>query len=380
MSRINFVIIFFLISIYCSCDFHKPTNNTNSEEPLRLLWKYQYGSAIGLGIYSPPLLICDSLVFITGNENITCLKVCTGNAKWCSFVDDKVPIQSGQLLYDSNNIYGVHVQDFRAWDLNTGSEAWRYSMPEEDRGKLAYSYHSLYGSKIYLAIDNKMDIINLYNGIEYSINVKGKIHSALYKNNKIYCGQYWWERSDSGCIDFGRVTCFNAETGDSLWAFNTDGAGPMYSPLIIDNGVLYFGTVPSGDIGNYRFYAVNAGTGEKIWQTHSFATYYTMIEGNWIYGNDGGRVFALDKNTGNEFWRTELNAGAGTFELVYIDGYLYHPHGVGLYVLNAETGEIVHVEMPDDSSYFWHVAVSSDRVFVQSNHHLYCYEPYQSND
>lgn len=52
--------------------------------------------------------------------------------------------------------------------------------------------------------------------------------------------------------------CFNAKTGEELWAFYTN--GPVRLPPTIDNGNAYFGS----DDGNA--YCVDAATGELIWE------------------------------------------------------------------------------------------------------------------
>jgi hypothetical protein len=63
--------------------------------------------------------------------------------------------------------------------------------------------------------------------------------------------------------------------------------------------------------------------------------------------------------------------------LAYLDGYVYHPHGQAMRVVNAETGDVVHIEAPPDGSYFWHVGTGAGKVFAQSSNSLVAYEPYQ---
>jgi hypothetical protein len=59
-----------------------------------------------------------------------------------------------------------------------------------------------------------------------------------------------------------------------------------------------------------------------------------------------------------------------------LGNYVYHPHAVALFVLDARTGEIVHVQMPPDGSYFWEVGVGPDAVYAQTSTQIIAYEPF----
>ena len=72
-----------------------------------------------------------------------------------------------------------------------------------------------------------------------------------------------------------------------------------------------------------------------------------------------------------------MQAGHGEGGLAYLDGYVYHPHGRGMRVINAETGEVVHIEWPENG-YFWEVSTGAGKVFAQDSGALYAFEPYSS--
>ena len=143
---------------------------------------------------------------------------------------------------------------------------------------------------------------------------------------------------------------------------------------LVDDGTVYAGT---GSGENTVFFALDKETGEVIWRNPRVRVFAAMMAAGKIFVNDGTDLIALDKDDGSTLWRTNLNAGHGEYEIAYLNGYLYHPHGRGLRVVNAESGEIVHVETPPDGSYFWHVGTGAGTVFAQSSGYLVAYEPYQ---
>jgi outer membrane protein assembly factor BamB len=141
---------------------------------------------------------------------------------------------------------------------------------------------------------------------------------------------------------------------------------------ILKGDRLYAGT-QSGE--KTEFVALDAGTGEMIWRNKEARVYAAERAAGKIFVNTGRDVMALDKETGRTLWHAGLQAGHGESGLAYLDGYVYHPHGQGLRVIDAETGEVVHIEWPENG-YFWEVGVGAGKVFAQDSGALYAFEPY----
>jgi outer membrane protein assembly factor BamB len=172
----------------------------------------------------------------------------------------------------------------------------------------------------------------------------------------------------------GGIMKVDATNGDSLWNFRTPRGGFYRMRPLVDDRVVYAGT-RGGE--NTVFVALDAATGDVIWRNERVRVYAAEMAAGKIFVNTGRDLLALDKETGRTLWRAGLNAGHGESGLVYLDGYVYHPHGQAMRVVDAETGEIVHIEAPPDGSYFWEVGVGAGKVLAQSSRFLVAYQPYQ---
>jgi len=130
-----------------------------------------------------------------------------------------------------------------------------------------------------------------------------------------------------------------------LWKFKT-GEGEGTSPVVAD-GVVYVASVNG-------LYAVDARSGEEKWK-YPWGTYYgghscpAFSEGVlYIYsdsgrphpdGSEGGYLYALDAESGQEMWRFEKAGDTGFSSPAVSDGVVYFGTGDGyLYALDAQTG------------------------------------------
>ena len=95
-----------------------------------------------------------------------------------------------------------------------------------------------------------------------------------------------------------------------------------------------------------------------------------------LFCTSSSTVYALDKHTGNLLWETQVFNPDESSLLAYWDGYVYHPHYGKLYILNGETGEIVHTMRGPDEAYTYQVSAGAGKIFVQSSQHLYAFSPY----
>ena len=260
-----FLLIFSTILLNCN----KKPNSNEPVEPMQFLWKYSC-DIIGFGPNFKPTVFSDSLVYIGGDENLACIRTQNGDLKWKKNIDPSgnLSLHCRKMLIDQNYIYGTHIENIRAWNIQTGEESWELDLPG---GSLGTGKNSMYNSKLFIAGGGKTRIIEKFNGIKHTVDLKGADVSAIYYNQKLYCGQGWYEGSEGS----GQITCLNAETGDSLWAFTTDKGSFLYAAPVIENNIVYCGTterLPGA------FFALNAQTGELIWQKNEFMTFSFMIE------------------------------------------------------------------------------------------------------
>jgi outer membrane protein assembly factor BamB len=115
-----------------------------------------------------------------------------------------------------------------------------------------------------------------------------------------------------------RILCLDTTTGKSIWEHSYDCAyridypsGPRATPLVADGKVYTLGAM--GDL-----LCFNAESGEVLWARHFLKDFnltdppdwgwaaHPLIEGNRVIclvGGEGSAVVAFDKETGKELWR-----------------------------------------------------------------------------
>jgi outer membrane protein assembly factor BamB len=170
----------------------------------------------------------------------------------------------------------------------------------------------------------------------------------------------------------GRLLRVEASTGDTLWTFTTERGGFYDMRPIVEDGRVFAGTRE----GDAAFFAVDAETGEEIWRNRQGFTFAADHGSDSVYLNTSADVMSISKETGRTLWTTDMPGGSGFGGVQYHEGYVYHPRGGTLVVLDAEEGRIVHQE-PSPSGTFWTVHAGPERIFAQTSGHLIAYEPYQ---
>jgi len=121
------------------------------------------------------------------------------------------------------------------------------------------------------------------------------------------------------------VYAINAENGELIWRYQHDLPQSLIAFHRTNRGVALYGDKVYTATLDARVVALDARTGEKVWDTpvqdNSFGYYITMaplaIDGRIMVGASGGElgirgfVVALDAETGEELWRTYTVPGPG---------------------------------------------------------------------
>ena len=380
ISVTGVLLVYLLMLSSCELKQHITNNqNTTPAELLTLRWQYRDH---GLADMDMPIDILDDSSFIFAEGLfLSRIQVRTGKVSWTTQIDNKVSILGDYLLHDDSNIYGMHVRDFRGWNIDTGEEVWRFTLPDSIDGN-AYTGHALCEGKIYVTTADYILSLIPFDDMTGLYAARGYPSTILCQNGIIYYANEWHENREDGLYETGSVTALEPLTGDTIWTFTPLGTAPSYTaPLLSDQTTVYVGSCSASGKHTdlFRTYAIDAQDGHLVWKTsEQIFTYHQILVGDTIYGNNGIGLYALDKHTGALLWQNDLGVGHGERPIAYWDGYLYHAKGGALHVVDARTGEIVISRMlgPDKSS----VRVASagaGAVFVQTNQHLYCYEPYQ---
>ena len=371
MYRILSVLLLLAATGWFGCDSN--TSPRESEQPLQTQWEHQYDMVDG--IRTPPTVVGDSLVLFSGAAQLTALHIKDGGVKWHTPLgSSNEELYCAELKLNDESAFCTHINQVLAWDLESGKQLWKFVPPSRKRifeiGRYSIGEGYFYSG----ASVQRLVAIDQQSGqLAYERQYEHGPRSITYDRGSLYLAQAWAPEGAQGQSQ-GGVMKVDAANGDSLWNFRTERGGFYRMRPLVDDGVVYAGT-RGGD--NTVFVALDAQTGEVIWRNTRARVYAAEMADGKIFVNDGSDLLALNKETGRTLWRARLEAGHGESGLAYLDGYVYHPHGRALRVVNAETGEIVPVEAPPDGSYFWEVGVGAGKVFAQSSNYLVAYEPFQ---
>jgi outer membrane protein assembly factor BamB len=203
--------------------------------------------------------------------------------------------------------------------------------------------------------------------IAWRVPVAGGYSGPAVADGKVYVTDYVTE--DNVKIDnfdrklstgIERVICFDEKTGDQLWLQHTPEkytisypAGPRSTPLV-HNGKVY----AQGAEG--RLACFDAVTGKVIWGKNLKEVYNTkaalwgyasqpLIDGKKlivIAGGEGSHCVALNKDTGDEIWRT----GTAT-EQGYSPPLIIQQAGVRQLVICSP--DSVYAVDPESGKLFW---------------------------
>jgi outer membrane protein assembly factor BamB len=155
---------------------------------------------------------------------------------------------------------------------------------------------------------------------------------------------------DKGAISYEAICAYNASTGKLVWQYsepcNCLPEASVESPLVFNNGVLYFGYANGGTTSTRGIYAVTAATGKLLWGydefSNSFGVGPAAVAGSELYfeGGPSTAINALTTSNGTLTWTTPISTGAAisvSGGVVYASGQWTFANAT-LYALNATTG------------------------------------------
>ncbi|MCL2565131.1 MAG: PQQ-binding-like beta-propeller repeat protein [Defluviitaleaceae bacterium] len=257
------------------------------------------------------------------------------------FFETTAPIRSSILAEGGTLYFGNEDNMFYALDISTGQVLWTFSTDEA-----VQTLPVLTDGKIIFNVGNSLYILNALTG--------EAIHTLVYPSNyNVRISQEDYAFNDSHVVVVDGIAYFAALNGDLVavdiirgeivWSIEASLNGLVASGISYYNGMLYFIGFPGHLFGvdiqtrqisfetrirnmafnpmtiydgkiyiggrNFRFYCIDAQTGEVIWRSHSrtHATWFSggsVIIGNNVFATtaDERQIIAFDKDTG-EFQR-----------------------------------------------------------------------------
>ena len=374
------MMILFSFAIWSCNLLTTPDDTLNSNNKMKLLWEIPY-EMVGSSIKAVPLIFGDSLVIMSAGKEIVAVEQATGKIRWKSFVSNETNIQNGEFATDGKKIYATHVEDIRAINISDGTLAWLISMPSE-RGGFWTKHPVVRDNKLFVVGRYTVYCLNAETGqIQWSKFLYDLLGSPIYYLNSVIVsgvrGRYDSTKNIIGTID--SIYSLDVSTGNIVWTNGSKGDGRL-NKMVIENEIIYGGT--KFPWSSASFEAFNAATGERIW------SYYTpnegwdyndcVIAGDKIIANTGPYwVSAFNKSNGALLWRTFVKENADSWNVHYYNGYIYHPQGGRLYILDPNDGKIVYSQVGPKNQTTETMAAGNGKVFVCGHPTLQCYEVYK---
>jgi len=239
------------------------SNTNTSEEPLRLLWEFEYtGEPEGLSLVNlAPQLVGTDYVTISPDRKITNLDQQTGEVLWSNELPENKWVNSNMLLHDSDTFYIKINQTSKivAWDILTGTQKWERALPSGTF--FDFRHDALDTQNLYLT-GNQLSFYVFSKKGEFLLEKKmDKNPRALISDGtNIYVSQAWRPKGSES--SYGRIVSYNIDSMDEKWSYTTEKGGFYEASMELIDNVLYNGTVSGGG----EFIALNAITGERIWK------------------------------------------------------------------------------------------------------------------
>ena len=241
--------------------------------------------------------------------------------------------------------------DFRAIDLETGSQIWKYNLVGDEARRAVYGPPALSNGNIYFGgYDGRLyaltkDGDDLWDSREVG-DLSPIVGGAALGGGLVLVGS-----SD------GSLYAFDAENGRLRWNFQTEKR--IWSTPAITDGVVYFGSL------DHNVYALSLQDGQEIWRfpTGGGITAKPLVEGGRVYiGSFDSAFYAIDADTGDLAWRFD---GAGSWfwgGAAEANGQVLAPSLDGnVYALDSGSGGLLWV-LPSGGPVLGSPAVISERL------------------
>jgi len=371
MKTINFLLVCVCLTTLSTCGLlnEKSHDGKKPEEPLRLLWSYEY-TYPGISTVAPAIL-GNQYVITAPYTQYVCLNQQSGSLRWQYSNPEGKEANNNVVLYDSTTLYGKEDKGsyYFAVDIKSGKKAWKQ---KNDAG-LFYDYVSdaVDDNHVYLAGDDSVIyVVSKQGKYQKTIRLQNYARTIIATSSTLYVSEAWKKNKKEYAE--GRIVSYNKKTEQINWSYHTNRGGFYDAVLRLTNGILYSGTTD----GPGEFVALDAATGQVKWKLEGYWCYRFTLGDGKIFINDGNYILAVDRQTGKVLWKDYFQ-GHTESNLAYVDGYLYHAHSGGLFVWDAQTGKrVARPIQPPDGSGFYNLNAAGSKVFVQSDFHLYAYRAY----
>lgn len=210
---------------------------------------------------------------------------------------------------------GSSTNELVARNATSGEELWRFEGGSNPHGSDSAGFKSdpaIADGTVFAPNEASRTVfaVDLETGVErWSFEAEDEVvASPVVVDGKVYVGSH-----------DGNVYALDAQTGDLVWSAPTPGR--VKSTLVTD-GQRVFAAPTSPEL-----FAFDIDTGEQVWRQSFPSRVFGLAydEGSLLLGDGTGRVYAVDADTGDQRWVTDIGGsravpGAVTESHVYVGG------------------------------------------------------------
>jgi len=260
-----------------------------------------------------------------------------GDAVWGS------PVVADEILY-----IGSYDHYLYAISTDTGEKIWEFQSSDRIDGTPAVVDGTVY----FASFDKNIYALDAKTGEKrWDHSTNGLIRSSpTVADGTVYIGTHCRSAECNIYYDelfpvVGYVYALDAETGDSMWRYET-GDEILSSPSVVE-GTVYIGS------SDGKLYAIDQPTGELNWEFDTGGSIFSspaVVENTVYFSSNRDEFYALDSDTGERMWSFPTSAGVLTSSPAIHDDTVYVGGGgisdadstgihSKLYAISKESGE-----------------------------------------
>lgn len=325
-----------------------------------LVWRFEAEEARGLKEYGEIMVapaVKDGKVYVGSvNSNLYALDAATGEEEW-AFTENRSSIDVAPAVGDST-VFFSSGGGLYAIDLQTREERWRH---EEG---LSPIHPLIHDEGIYLGdIGGHVYALDRTTGEERWSRDMGEV--KVESPPALSDGRLYVLAADLELVSI------ELDSGEDVWSVRPDveeRALSRGSPVVHEE-LVYVGNVEG------QLFAFDKTTGEETWRVETSEvingspTVFEDVVYLRTYCDGDVCLYALDAHTGEEIWQSQYKADAAVTSPATADGVLYFGAGEGLYAVDAETGDQIG-HFPVEGGVQSAPVILNGRVYFPSGRYL----------
>jgi len=362
--------------------------NLSINFPLKQIWKQRFGKAAGKRdiVLSEPVVYNNIVYTLDANTAISAFSLTDGKQLWQKKLLSKdksrrkISLKAIGLAVSNNKIVATTgFGEVFALDTKNGSQIWHFDAKTPIRIAPTITSERVFVQ----TIDNKLFALNLSDG------EKVWDYEVLQEDTTLLGGA-------SPAFDIRYDILVAAFSNGELQAFKASTGSPLWSTILVSNryaatsspiNAVKSNPVISGDLvfaaGNNKvFAAIDAKTGEKVWELPISANTQPVVSGNYMFViSEENVLYAIEKENGTVLWKTKLNPSddpketAVALNPLLLDGKVVTTFTNGTVIqVEATSGEIIKKSSLEEAVYVAPIVVEKKLIFTTAGAELIVFE------